>query len=304
MQDSTNSPLLKKTILAITAFGVFVFGVRLIWVPVSPVLWGADMTKWLLYSSISGHIHAVSACIFVVLALAAILARKGAESHRIFGKIGVLAFVLCLLFAGILLAYSAIATGLGPDITPTLRNSAIQVRENISVLLIFLVGGFYGIATGYRWSVLPQQKLDVDWALGMLALIISLFCMALIPFAGFIYPIVKISIERNVGTPFSVVVLLAGLSSLYGYFAYDDLTTYYRNAVIPFRVRVEKHIYRIMVAVGLSFAAVSLIHLGKITAEGLGWLLYFAPPTITTLLTFYLRKKYLDGLDKKAAPQG
>jgi hypothetical protein len=127
--------------------------------------------------------------------------------------------------------------------------------------------------------------------------------MALIPFAGFIYPIVKISLERNVGTPFSVVVLLTGLSGLYGYFGYDDLTTYYRNTVIPFRVRVEKHIYRTMVAVGLSFAAVSLIHLGKITAEGLGWLLYFAPPTITTLLTFYLRKKYLDGIDKKTAPQ-
>ena len=58
-----------------------------------------------------------------------------------------------------------------------------------------------------------------------------------------------------------------------------------------------------MVAVGLSFSAVSLIHLGKITAEGLGWLLYFAPPVITTLLTFYLRMKYLDGSDKKAAAQ-
>ena len=114
------------------------------------------------------------------------------------------------------------------------------MRENISVLLIFLVGGFYGIATGYRWSVLPQPKLDIDWALGILALIISLFCMALIPFAGFIYPIVKISLERNVGTPFTVVVLLAGLSGLFGYFGYDDLTTYYRNAAVPFRVRVEK----------------------------------------------------------------
>ena len=303
MQDSASWPPLKKAILAISAFGVLVFGVRLIWVPVSPVLWGTDMKKWLLYSSISGHIHAVSACVFVVLALAAILARKGAESHRIFGKIGVLAFVIGLLFAGILLAYSAIATGLGPDITPTLANAAVQVRENLSVLLIFLVGGFYGISTGYRWSVLPQPKLDIDWALGILALMISLFCMALIPFAGFIYPIVKISLERNVGTPFSVVVLLAGLSSLFGYFGYDDLMTYYRNAAIPFRVRVEKHIYRIMVAVGLSFAAVCLIHLGKITAEGLGWLLYFAPPTMTTLLTFYLRKKYLDSIDKKIAPQ-
>lgn len=303
MQDSTSSPLIKRVIFAISAFGVFVFAVRLIWVPVSPVLWGADMKKWLLYSGISGHIHAVSACVFVVLALAAILARKGAQSHRVFGKLGVLAFVLCLLFASILLAYSAIATGLGPDIAPTLRNSAVQVRENISVLLIFLVGGFYGIATGYRWSVLQQPRLDVDWALGILALIISLFCMALIPFAGFIYPIVKISLERNVGTPFTVVVLLAGLSCLFGYFGYDDLTTYYRNTAVPFGVRVEKHIYRIMVAVGLSFSAVSLIHLGRITAEGLGWLLYFAPPVITTLLTFYLRKKYLDGIDKKAAAQ-
>ena len=304
MQDATKSPPLKRTILALSAFGALVFGVRLIWVPVSPVLWGTDMKKWLLYSSISGHIHAVSACVFVVLAFAAILARKGAESHRLFGKIGALTFVICLLFAGILLAYSAIATGLGPGITPTLRNSAVQVRENISVLLIFLVGGFYGITTGYRWSVLRQPKLDIDWALGILALIISVFCMALIPFAGFIYPIVKISMERNVGTPFSVVVLLAGLASLFGYFGFDDLTTYYRNKAIPFTVRVEKHIYRIMVAVGLSFAAVSLIHLGKITAMGLGWLLYFPPPTITTLLTFYLRKKYLDGIDKKAAAQG
>ena len=303
MQDSTSSPLLKRAIFAISACGALVFGVRLIWVPVSPVLWGADMKKWLLYSGISGHIHAVSACVFVVLALAAILARKGTESHRVFGKLGVLVFVLCLLFAGILLAYSAIATGLGPDIIPTLRNSAVQVRENISVLLIFLVGGFYGITTGYRWSVLPMPKLDIDWALGILALIISLFCVGLIPFAGFIYPIVKISIERNVGTPFTVVVLLVGLSGLFGYFGYDDLTTYYRNTTVPFRVRVEKHIYRIMVAVGLSFSAVSLIHLGRITAEGLGWLLYFAPPVITTLLTFYLRKKYLDAIDKKAAVQ-
>jgi hypothetical protein len=299
MNNTGNSALLKKTVLATSVLGAFALGVRLLWVPVSPVYWGTDMKKWLLYSSVSAHIHAISACIFVVLALSAFLSKKGGESHRIFGKIGVLAFILCLLFAGILLTYLAIATGLGPNISPTMPNSAVQVGENISVLLVFLIGGFYGIATGYRWSVLSQPRLDLDWIFGILAWVVSIFSLVLVPFVGFFFPIVKISLERNVGTPASAVVLLTALSGLFAYFGYDDLRTYYCNKGVPFRVRVEKHIYRIMVATGLALNAIFLVHLGKATASGLGWTLYLAPAIIIMLLTFYLKKNYLEGIEKK-----
>jgi len=290
--------MIKKAIIATVGVGLGVLGFRLLIAPVQIVNLEVNTQNWLFLTSVSGHVHAISSCIFMLLALVAIFTRKGAEGHRIFGKIGVAAFLVCTLSAGIMLTYIAIANGFG------VSTSMVQVKENISILLIMLMAGFYAITTGYRWSVLPQPKLDLDWAFGVFALLIAMANVALIPFVGFINPILRGNATFPF-SPFSAVMLLTALAVLYIYFGIDDLRTYYANKPVQYKVRVQKHIYRIMVAPGAGVTAVAIVHVGALVMRQphMVWTLFFVPPVIFFALTLYLKKVYLDSISKKVLSQ-
>ena len=81
---------------------------RLILSPVQRIEATVNLQTWILYGSISEHIHAIAACVFLVLSIGSIVARKASKSHRLFGKLAILSLVIACISAAVLLGYLAI----------------------------------------------------------------------------------------------------------------------------------------------------------------------------------------------------
>ena len=276
-----------KLIAIIAILGSLMLGARLILAPVQKVKAGVDIAAWLRLTQISEHIHALSACIFLVLSVGAILTKKGSGSHRIYGKLGILIMFLALLSAAVLLMYLTIEDPSGA------YASHLLVYENSSILFTLLITGVYGGMTGYRWAAFPQPKLDLDLVSGGFAIFGSIFSIALIPFVVIIDPI-TVGTAGFPLTPFTSGMLLAAQSGLLGYFGYDDIRGFYGKKAGKTE-RVIKHAYRIMVTVGAAFTAVGIVHLGPVFIDypNFVWLLYFVPPSIIVVLTIYARVNYM-----------
>ncbi len=285
--EKTKSSSLTRLISVIGILALVILGTRLILAPLQEVPSSVDTGIYMKLSQISEHIHALSACIFVVLSIGAIATKKGAEKHRIYGKLGVLLVFLALLSAAVLLLYLVIQNPSG------VYSTRVMINENSALLFTVLASGSYGALTGYRWAAFPQPKLDLDLVSGVFAILGSIFGIALIPFAVFIDPMNVQDIGFPL-TPFAAGLLLSGQSALLGYFGYDDIRGFFGKNISKTE-RVVKHTYRIMSTVGGTITAVAIIHLGPVIINypSLVWLLYLVPPSAIFALTIYLKKSYL-----------
>ena len=81
---------------------------RLVLSPVQQIEATVNLRTWILYGSISEHIHAIAACIFLVLSVCAIVAKKASRAHRLFGKLSIATLIIACISAAILLGLSLI----------------------------------------------------------------------------------------------------------------------------------------------------------------------------------------------------
>jgi hypothetical protein len=223
---------------------------------------------------------------FFALAIGAILARKGSESHRLFGKIALgILLVMCISAAALLLLISIEAPG-------NIYHSVVMINENSIILLLLLMSVFYGGMSGYRWVALAQDKLDLDWAFGVFALMISLLSFAMFPVVTFIKPL----ISANTGfpmTPVAAGIMLISQAILMLYFAVNDFQGCNQD-VKSQSDRLDRHVFRVMLATGSSFTAIFIIHLGPLIATNktLVPLLYIVPPAIFFAYTLLMRQGF------------
>ena len=245
-----------------------------------------DSLSWFRIGNVSEHVHAVSACMSFVLVIGAILARKGSESHRLFGKIALgILLVMCISAAALLLLISIEAPG-------NIYHSVVMINENSIILLLLLMSVFYGGMSGYRWVALAQDKLDLDWAFGVFALMISLLSFAMFPVVTFIKPL----ISANIGfpmTPVAAGIMLISQAILMLYFAVNDFQGCNQD-VKSQSERLDRHVFRVMLAAGASFTAIFIIHLGPLIATNkvLVPLLYIVPPAIFSAFTLLMRQGF------------
>lgn len=265
---------------------------RLIWVPIQKIRSGVDINAWIHMAETSEHVHALSACVFAVLAVGAIVHRKGGKPHRLFGKTSILALFFAIISAAILLVYVSIENN-----SAGIYTNRTAIYENNAILLTLLLAGAYGGFTGYRWAVLHQLKLDVDLACGWAAILSSLLSICLVPIVTIVDPIST----TNAGFPLTPVTagfLLAGQGALLGYFGYDDLRFYY-SVKQNESERITKHTYRIMTTVGAALTAIGIVHLGPIALlfPNMTWLLYTVPPSLIFALTLLLKQNSVKQLN-------
>ena len=284
-----NSGLTKTTISITAISGVILLAIRILIAPVQSIRSNLDSLSWFRHGAISEHVHAVSACVFFALAMGAILAKKGSESHRLFGKIAVGALLIaCISASALLLLISIEAPG-------NRYHSIVMINENSGILLLLLMSGFYGGISGYRWAALAQDKLDLDWASGVFALITAMLGFALFPVVAFMKPLTS----SNIGfplTPFAAGVMLIGQSTLMLYFAVNDFQGCNQDVKSP-GDKLDRHAFRVMLAAGAGFTAIFIVHLGPLVAtnEALVPLLYIVPPAIFGAFTLLIRERFKAG---------
>jgi len=277
----------RRTISVVTISGIILLATRLLLAPMQSIRGSnLDSLSWFRIGNVSEHVHAVSACMFFALAIGAILARKGSESHRLFGKIALgILLVMCISAAALLLLISIEAPG-------NIYHSVVMINENSIILLLLLMSVFYGGMSGYRWVALAQDKLDLDWAFGVFALMISLLSFAMFPVVTFIKPL----ISANIGfpmTPVAAGIMLISQAILMLYFAVNDFQGCNQD-VKSQSDRLDRHVFRVMLAAGSSFTAIFIIHLGPLIATNktLVPLLYIVPPAIFFAYTLLMRQGF------------
>jgi len=277
----------RRTISVVTISGIILLATRLLLAPIQSIRGASlDSLSWFRIGNVSEHVHAVSACMFFALAIGAILARKGSESHRLFGKIALsILLVMCFSAAALLLLISIEAPS-------NIYHSVAMINDNSIILLLLLMSVFYGGISGYRWVALAQDKLDLDWAFGVFALMISLLSFAMFPVVAYIHPLTS----ADKGFPMTPVaagllLIIQAVSMLY--FAVNDLQGC-KQDVKSQSDRLDRHVFRVMLAVGASFTAIVIIHLGPLIAtnKALVPLLYIVPPAIFVAFTLLMRQGF------------
>ena len=260
---------------------------RIILSPVQQIKATVNLQTWILYGSISEHIHAISACIFLVLSVGAIASIKGSKVHRLFRKLSIITLIVACISASILLAYLAIQD------TGNMYNSLTSRNENMSIFLILLLTGVYGGLGGYRWAAFTQNKHDIDIVLGLIALSIALLGIAMTPLVAFIAPLNTLNDAGFPLTPFMAGLLLISQSFLMLLFGIYDLNSFH-SGQISYPQRVSKHAYRVMTASGAAVTAVFIVHLGPLIAHNSNflWILYIIPPTGFAALSLFVMSKY------------
>ena len=276
----------KKLLVGLTCL-LLAAATRIILSPVQQIEATVNLRTWILYGSISEHIHAISACIFLVLSACAIAAKKASKAHRLFGKLSVTTLIVACISASILLAYLAIQD------TGNMYNSLIARNENMSIFLMLLLTGVYGGLAGYRWAAFSHDKHDIDIIFGLIAISISLLGIAMTPLVAFIAPLNTLNDAGFPLTPFMAGLLLICQSLLMLFFGVDDLSSFH-SGQISYPQRIKKHVYRVMTAAGAAVTAVFIVHLGPLIAHNsnLLWSLYIIPPTGFAVLSLFVMSKY------------
>jgi hypothetical protein len=287
VSEKQAKPGFTRTTISITAIaGIILLATRILLAPVQSIRSNLDSLTWFRHSEVSEHVHAVSACIFFALAMGAVLAKKGSESHRLFGKIAIGALLIaCLSASALLLLISIEAPG-------NSYHSIVMINENSGILLLLLMSGLYGGLSGYRWAALAQDKLDLDWAFGVFALMTALLGFALFPVVAFMKPLTS----SNIGfplTPLAAGVMLIGQSTLMLYFAVNDFQGCNQDVKSP-SDRLDRHAFRVMLAAGAGFTAIFIVHLGPLIATNAALvpLLYIVPPGFFGAFTLLLRQRF------------
>ncbi len=260
---------------------------RLVLSPVQQIEATVDLQTWIFYGSTSEHIHAITACIFLVLSTCAIIAKKTSKAHRLFGKLAITTLLITCVSAAVLLGYLAIQS------SGNMFNSIVARNENMAIFLMLLSTGIYGGLAGYRWTAFSQSKHDIDVAFGFMAITISLLGIAMAPLVAFINPLNTTNDTGFPLTPFMAGFLLISQSVLMLSFGIDDLHSFH-SGQISYQQRIAKHVYRVMTAAGAAVTAVFIVHLGPAFADNdqLLWALYIIPPTIFALLTSFILSKH------------
>lgn len=260
---------------------------RLILSPVQRIEATVNLQTWILYGSISEHIHAVAACVFLVLSIGAMVARKASKAHRLFGKLAIFSLVVACISAAVLLGYLAIQD------TGYMYHSLVARNENMALFLMLLSTGIYGGLSGYRWSAFSQSKHDIDLVFGLMAITVSLFGIVMAPLIAFVDPLNTLNDSGFPLTPFMAGSLLIAQSFLLVLLGVDDLHSF-RLGQVSHSQRITKHVCRVMTAAGAAVTAVFIVHLGPVlmTNNQLLWTLYVIPPTAFALLTAFLLSRY------------
>ena len=260
---------------------------RLVLSPVQQIEATVNLRTWILYGSISEHIHAIAACIFLVLSVCAIVAKKASSAHRLFGKLSIATLIIACISAAILLGYLAIQDA------GNMYNSLVARNENMAIFLMLLLVGIYGGLAGYRWTAFSQSKHDIDTVFGLIAISVSLLGVVMTPLVTFIEPLNTLNDAGFPLTPFMAGLLLIAQSFLMLLFGIDDFYSFYSGRVSRSQ-RIAKHVYRVMTASGAAVTAVFIVHLGPVIANNdkLLWTLYIVPPTGFALLSVFILLRY------------
>ena len=260
---------------------------RLVLSPVQPIEATVNLRTWILYGSISEHIHAIAACIFLVLSVCAIVAKKASKAHRLFGKLSIATLLVACVSAAVLLGYLAIQD------TGNMYNTILARNENMAIFLMLLLVGIYGGLAGYRWTAFSQSRHDIDAFFGLIAIAVSLLGIVMTPLVTFFAPLNTMNDAGFPLTPFMAGLLLVAQSFLMLFFGIDDFNSFFSGHVSRTQ-RIAKHAYRVMTASGAAVTAVFIVHLGPLIARNpdLLWTLYIIPPTGFALLSLLLLSRY------------